>query len=65
MGAIDKMNSTQELEQKYPEIEDDIAQTIKKITDMFTDEIAYATQKRNAQSTRARRQGRSALGRFA
>jgi hypothetical protein len=53
------------VEQKYPEIEDDIAQTIKKITDMFTDEIAYATQKRDAQSTRARRQGRSALGRFA
>lgn len=53
------------VEQKYPEIEDDIAQTIKKITDMFTDEIAHATQKRDAQSTRARRQGRSALGRFA
>lgn len=53
------------VEQKYPEIENDIAQTIKKITDMFTDEIAYATQKRDAQSTRARRQGRSALGRFA
>ena len=53
------------VEQKYPEIEDDIAQTIKKITDMFTDEIAYATQKRDAQSTRARRRGRNALGRFA
>lgn len=53
------------VEQKYPDIENDIAQTIKKITDMFTDEIAYATQKRDAQSSRARRQGRSALGRFA
>ena len=53
------------VEQKYPDIENDIDAAVKKITDLFTDEIAYATQKRDAQSTRARRRGRNALGRFA
>lgn len=53
------------VEQKYPDIENDIDAAVKKITDLFTDEIAYATQKRDAQSSRARRRGRSALGRFA
>jgi len=52
------------VEKFYPMVEGKVQKTISSITDRFTADIAAETHKRNAQSIRASKQVRTALGRF-
>lgn len=52
------------VKEKYPEVQDDIAAVLRSIQNRFSAEIAHTTYKSDAQSKRASKQARNALGRF-